>query len=164
MKDLTQVRDAVIHALQEAGLTAMVAYPPERMRAYDQTVVTVDVGTAEGGPLGFCNYLGEVYDQKKGTVLEIYGKQLSAEILVDVRGNRAAECQQGCQQAAEVLLGGLPTGIRAEELVWEGLHWEKETELFLRRGRLRCQAVFVAQSDEDGETFLDFQLKGVLTS
>ena len=164
MKELTKIRDAVILALQEADLAAMAAYPPERMREYPQIVTTVDVGTAECGTLGFCNYLGEVYDQEKGTVLELYGKQMGAEILVDVRGVRAEECQQGCQRVAEVLLGRLPSGIRTEELVWEGLHWEKETEMFLRRGRLRCQAVFVAKSDEEGEAFLDFHLKGVLTS
>ena len=34
--------------------------------------------------------------------------------------------------------------------------------MFLRRGNLRCQAVFVARSDGDEETFLDFILKGVM--
>lgn len=164
MKELTQVRDAVIHALQEAGMAAIAAFPAERMKSYETAVAAVDVGTAEGGPVGFCNYLGEVYDTEQGTVMELYGKQLAAEILVDIRGGQAGICQEGCQTAADVLLGGLPAGLRCGELVWEGLQWEKETGMFLRRGRLRCQAVFVAQSDEDGETFLDFQLKGVLTT
>jgi hypothetical protein len=34
--------------------------------------------------------------------------------------------------------------------------------MFLRKGHLLCQAVFVAQSQEDGELFLDFILKGVM--
>ena len=164
MKELMQIRDAVIRALRQDGLTAMEAFPPERIRAYEACAVAVDVGTAESGVLGFCNYLGELYDSETGTVHEIYGKQLGAEILVDVRARRAEGCRLGCQQAAEVLLNKLPSGIRTEELAWEELRWEKETEMFVRRGRLRCQAVFVAQSDEDGETFLDFQLKGVLNS
>ena len=61
-----------------------------------------------------------------------------------------------------MLLGGLPSGIRPGELRWEALKWEKATGLFLRRGSLRCQAVFVAESQEDGEIFLDFILKGVM--
>jgi hypothetical protein len=93
-----------------------------------------------------------------------YGKVLDAEILVDVRGRQAALCQSGCETAADVLLGGLPGGIRCGELAWEGLQWEKETELFLRRGKLACRAVFVAKGSEDGGAFLDFELKGVMTT
>ena len=50
------------------------------------------------------------------------------------------------------------------ELAWEALQWERETEMFLRRGRLRCRALFVAQAEEEGEVFLDFILKGVMTT
>ena len=164
MREMTQIRDAVIQSLQERGLRAMAAFPAERMKDYDDAVATVDVGTVEGSILGFCNYLGEVYDQERGTVQEVYGKQLEAEILVEIRGKQAALCQSGCETAADVLLGGLPSGIRCGELAWEGLKWEKETEMFLRRGKLGCQAVFVAQSSEGAETFLDFQLKGVMTT
>ena len=64
--------------------------------------------------------------------------------------------------AAEVLLGGLPVGIRAGELNWEAISWEKATGMFLRRGGLHCQAVFTARSQEDGTAFLDFTLKGVV--
>ena len=164
MREMTQIRDAVIGSLQKAGLPAMAAFPAERMKDYDKAVATVAVGAVEGGALGFCNDLGESYDPEKGTVQEIYGKVLDAEILVDVRGRHAALCQSGCETAADVLLGGLPAGIRCGELAWEGLQWEKETELFLRRGKLTCRAVFVAKSGEGGGTFLDFELKGVMTT
>ena len=94
---------------------------------------------------------------------KLYGTySLDTDITVDIRGNRAAECEDGCQKAAEVLLGGLPSGIRPGELRWEALKWEKATGMFLRKGSLRCQAVFVAESQEDGEIFLDFILKGVM--
>ena len=36
--------------------------------------------------------------------------------------------------------------------------------MFLRRGRLQCQAVFVAKSSDADPMFLDFILKGVLTT
>ena len=162
MKELAQVRDAVIAALAENGMTALEAFPAERARAYPGAVAAVSLGTAEGKAMGFCNYLGERFDQEAGTVRELYGRQLEAEILTDIRAERAGDCEKGCQQAAEVLLGGLPAGIRAGELTWEGLSWEAATGMFLRRGRLRCRAVFLAESREDGEEFLDFQLKGVM--
>ena len=162
MRELTQVRDAVVSALKTAGLAAMAAFPAGAAKRYDGPVAAVAVGAAEGTAMGFCNYLGEIYDDAAGTVREVYGKQLEGDITVDVRGHRAAECEAGCETAAEVLLGGLPSGIRPGELRWETICWEKETGMFLRRGTLRCRAVFVAQAAEDGETFLDFILKGVM--
>ena len=46
------VRDEVVRALREAGLTAFAAWPPERMRDYGGAVAAVDVGTAESGHRG----------------------------------------------------------------------------------------------------------------
>ena len=114
--------------------------------------------------MGFCNYLGEVRDPKTGQVRELYGKQLDAVISVEVRGERAADCEAGCETAAEVLLGGLPSGIRPGELSWEGLSWERGTESFLRRGRLQCRAYFQAQTADESAVFLDFILKGAVTT
>ena len=163
MRELTQVRDAVISALTAAGLPAFAAFPAEEARRYEAAVAAVDVGTAQGAALGFCNYLGQVRNED-GSASEVYGKQLEAEITVEIRAGRAADCQSGCEAAADVLLGGLPAGVRPEELSWEALQWERETELFLRRGRLRCRALFTARAEEEGQTFLDFVLKGVLTT
>lgn len=162
MKELAQVRKAVIAALQNVGLSAMEAFPDKRAKAYIGPVATVAVGCAEGKTMGFCNYLGEAYDQTAGTVRELYGKQLEGEVVVEIRSERAADCETGCEKAAEVLLGNLPSGIRSGELRWEALTWESSTRMFLRRGILHCQAVFVAESQENGEMFLDFILKGVM--
>lgn len=164
VRELAQIRDAVITALQEAGLTALAAFPAAHAKAYDRPVAAVAVGAAEGKALGFCNYLGEICDEETGSVRELYGKQLDGVITVDVRGRRAADCETGCETAAETLLSGLPAGIRSGELRWEALQWEKETGMFLRRGELQCRALFVAEASEDGGVFLDFILKGVMTN
>ena len=162
MKELTQVRDAVVAALGDAGLTAVAAYPDERMKKYSGPVAAVAVGAAEGKTVGFCNYLGEIYDDTVGTVQELYGKLLEGDISVSIRAERAADCERGCEAAADVLLSGLPEGIRPGELQWEALKWERNTGMFLRQGKLRCQAAFTARAQEDGEVFLDFILKGVM--
>lgn len=162
MKELTQVRQAVMDALSAAGITALEAFPNSRAKSYGGAVAAVAVGAAEGKNLGFCNYLGEIYDEEAGTVRELYGKQLEGDITVDIRAERAADCESGAASAAEVLLGGLPAGIRPGELRWEALAWEKATGMFLRRGSLRCQAIFVAESREESGVFLDFILKGVM--
>lgn len=164
VKELTQVRDAVISALQSAGLTALAAFPAERARSYEAPVAAVAVGAVQGRATGFCNYLGEVRSEDGGGVKELYGKQLEGVISVDIRGRRAADCETGCEAAAEALLGDLPAGIRPGELSWEALSWERETGMFLRRGNLQCTALFLAESREDGAEFLDFILKGVMTN
>ena len=162
MKELTQVRDAVIAALTEAGVTALAAFPAERAKRYDGAVAAVAVGAASGGAVGFCNYLGQFWDEAAGTVRELYGKQLEGDITVDIRAESAADCESGCEAASEVLLNGLPSGIRPGELRWEAISWEKATGMFLRKGHLQCRATFIAREQEDGETFLDFILKGVM--
>ena len=71
MKELAQVRQAVIDALNDAGVTAIEAFPDGRAKAYSGAVAAIAVGAAEGKTLGFCNYLGEVYDDAAGTVREL---------------------------------------------------------------------------------------------
>ena len=162
MKELAQIRAAVLKALQESGIPAMEQFPEKRAESYSGAVATVGVGAASGKNAGFCHYLGEMTDPETQAVLERYGKELSGEITVELRADRAADCESGCETATEALLGGLPEGIQTGERMWEAICWEKETGMFLRRGNLRCRAVFVAQAAEDGETFLDFILKGVM--
>ena len=95
-------------------------------------------------------------------VRERYGKELTGQITVELRAERAADCEAGCERATEVLLSGLPEGIRAGELTWEAISWEKTTRMFLRRGTLVCRALFLAESEAEAGTFLDFRLKGVM--
>ncbi len=163
MKELRQMRDAVIDALRAGGLKAETAFPAKWAAERKTPLATVAVGAAEGKALGFCGYLGESRDAR-GEVREVYGKRLEGTVTVDIRAERAADCEDGGETAAAVLLGSLPEGIRPGELSWEALTWEKETGLFLRRGKLRCEALFLAEAGEDGGAFLDFMLKGVLRS
>ena len=162
MRELTQIRQAVQDAVQEAGVCTVTAYPDTAMRRHAGAVASVSVGTAEGKAIGFCNYLGEVYDAETDTVRERYGKQLQGQIQVEIRAERAADCEAGCVQVSEVLLGGLPSGLRGGELNWQGIEWEQATQMFLRRGSLNCLALFVAETQEEEGVFLDFRLKGVL--
>lgn len=162
MRELFQIRQTVTSALTEAGLPAVTAFHPKAMKRYSGAVAAVDVGSAEGNAVGFCNYLGEIFDQEAGVTREVYGKQLEAVITVEIRGPTAADCEDGCETAAEVLLAGLPAGIRPGELAWGAVSWERETGVFLRQGRLQCRALFTAAAADDRTAFLDFTLKGVV--
>ena len=163
MKELRQIRDAVIDALRRGGLEAEAAFPAKWAAERNTPLATAAVGAAEGKAIGFCGYLGETRDASGGT-REVYGKRLEGVITVDVRAARAAVCEDGGETAAAVLLGSLPEGIRPGKLSWEALVWERETGLFLRRGKLRCEALFLAEAGEEEGAFLEFILKGVIRS
>lgn len=66
MKGLQLLRDAVIDALEKGGMTAIPAYPG-KTKDYPGTVVTVDVGQAEGKPLALGSYLGSAGKGSPGT-------------------------------------------------------------------------------------------------
>lgn len=163
MKELCQIRDAVICALRGAGLEAGAAFPDQRVQKHPDTFAVAAVGGAEGKAVGFCNYLGECIGPD-GNLQELYGKLLEGEISIDVRGNTAGDCDRGCETASDILLGGLPEGIRPGALKWDPLCWDKNLQMFLRHGSLSCSALFVASQREDEGGFCDFILKGALFS
>ena len=154
---------AVLEALRGAGIQAMEVFPEKQAMAYSGVVAAVGVGAASGKTAGFCHYLGEMKDPETQAVRERYGKELFGQITVELRANRAADCERGCETATEVLLGGLPEGVRTGELTWEAICWEKTTGMFLRRGVLECRALFLAESAVESGEFLDFRLKGVMS-
>ena len=80
MRELNQIRDAVVSALHAAGLCTLASYPDQRAKRYAGPVAAVAVDTAESRTVGFCNYLGEVFDTGAGAPRELYGKQLEAVI------------------------------------------------------------------------------------
>ena len=169
MKELSQIRMVVLDALRGAGIQAMEVFPGKQAMAYSGVVAAVGVGAASGKTAGFCHYLGEMKDPETQAVRERYGKELFGPrgtippAPVELRANRAADCERSCETATEVLLGGLPEGVRTGELTWEAICWEKTTGMFLRRGVLECRALFLAESAVESGEFLDFRLKGVMS-
>ena len=159
MRETRRIRDAAVSSLRAAGLDAFAAYPA-RQAGRNGPTAAVSVETVQSREAGFTGYLGEV--REGGAVREVYGRRLEGVISADIRAERAAECETGCEKAEEALLEGLPSGIRPGGLTWEALRWERETGMFLRRCRLAYTAFFVASCQEGQEEFLDFQLKGVL--
>ena len=162
MRGLNQVRQAIIDALSAAGLTAVPAFEGQ-VKRYDTAVVAVDVGTVFGKPAAMGGYLGETYDTEAGAVRELYGCRLDLTLTLDVHAPTAAACETACETAAETLLtGGLPSGLRLGEQRWEGVSWDKNNKLFLRRGQAEAKGFFIAVVDEESASLIDFTLKGVL--
>ena len=92
MKGLQLLRDAVIDALEKGGMTAIPAYPG-KTKDYPGTVVTVDVGQAEGKPLALGSYLGSAGKGSPGTPgrgASSAGGALAAAPISSRRGRRRA--------------------------------------------------------------------------
>ena len=114
MKELRQIREAVITALKEQGLQALSAYPDQRAELWDGPVAAVAVDTVQSKAAGFYDYLGEIYDEESGTVRERYGKRMEGSVSIELRAPTTAECEEGCEQAEDALLSGCPQGLRLE--------------------------------------------------
>jgi hypothetical protein len=159
---LGQIRAAVIRTLTDAGLCAAAAHGGAAER-YSGPVTAVGVAELTGRPMALGGYLGQTYDRQAGTMRELYGRKMDVLISLDVRADSAAACESACEAVSDALeTGGLPSGLRPGEESWEAVCWDRQNQLFLRRGKLKCGAYFTAQTDPEADTLLEFTLKGVL--
>ena len=152
MNGLEQVKDAISAALEKAGVRTQTAYAPEWAKAYSEPVVAVGLRTGESRGGALSSYLGQRMDPRTQVCQEVYGMRLE----LTAGGEGVLETLH------QIMLEGLPTGLRPMELKWEEALWDAGTAMFLRRGSLACSACFIAAVSEDGAVFSDFILKGVV--
>ena len=133
MKELSQIRMAVLDALRGAGIQAMEVFPEKKAMAYSGVVAAVGVGAASGKTAGFCHYLGEMKDPETQAGRGRYGKELFGQITVELRANRAAKRPPRCCWAGfrrESAPGNLPgrpfAGRRPRECSCGGAFWNAE--------------------------------------
>lgn len=167
MNGLEQVKRAVAAALEKAGVAAQTAYAPGWAEAYQEPVVAVGLrtGEAKGGALG--SYLGRRVDPETLVYREVYGMRLDLTLSLDIYcppGEGAGRCDGALEILHQVMLDGLPSGIKPSELKWEEAAWDEDTAMFLRKGSLTCGAFFVGEASEDGTLLSDFILKGVVNT
>lgn len=160
MNGLEQVKKALTQALTQAGLAARTAFEPGWAASYSAPVAAVGLRTGEsrGGAMG--SYLGQTQDSQ-----EVYGLRLELTLSLDIYCPAklgAAGCDSALETLHQVMLGGLPSGLKPTELRWEETVWDEDTSMFLRRGSLACCAYFTAEAAEDGLLLTDFILKGVV--
>lgn len=160
---IEQAKRALCAALERAGLQAETAFTPERAAARESAVAVVGLRRGESRGGGLSSYLGR--RQEGSRWREIYGLRMELTLSLDLYAPAelgAAGCDRALETLHQVMLEGLPSGLRPKELCWEEAAWDQETAMFLRRGSLRCEAVFTAQAEEDNELVTDFILKGVV--
>lgn len=160
MNGLEQVKQAVAGALNQAGLAVRTAFDPGWAARCDRPVAAVGLRTGEsrGGAMG--RYLGQTPDRR-----EVYGLRLELTLSMDLYSPAelgAPGCDSALETLHQVMLSGLPAGLRPAELRWEETVWDEDTAMFVRRGSLSCGAYFTAEASEDGVLLTDFILKGVV--
>ena len=166
MNGLEQVRNAISAALEKAGVRTRTAYEPGWAKAYTEPVVAVGLRTGESRGGALSSYLGQRLDPDTQATQEIYGMRLELTLSLDIYcppKDGAAGCDGILEALHQIMLDGLPSGLRPSELKWDEAVWDKDTSMFLRRGSLACNAFFVAAASEDGLLLSDFILKGVVT-
>lgn len=166
MNGLEQVKRAIADALEKAGINARTAYEPGWAGAYHGPVVAVGLRTGESRSGALSSYLGQRTDPGTRVSQEVYGMRLELTLSLDIYcppGDGTAGCDGVLEALHQIMLEGLPSGLRPTELKWEEAAWDEDTSMFLRRGSLACGAYFVAAASEDGLLLSDFILKGVVT-
>lgn len=112
------------------------------------------------------SYMGQRVNPDTLDCQEVYGMRLELVLSLDIYcppGEGAGRCDYVLEALHQVMLNGLPSGLRPIELKWEETVWDGDTSMFLRRGSLACGAFFVAETSEEQLELADFILKGVLT-
>ena len=166
MNGLEQVKRAIAGALEKAGISARAAYEPDWAKAYQGPVVAIGLRTGESRGGALSSYLGQRMDPGTRGSQEVYGMRLELTLSLDIYcppSEGAAGCDGVLEALHQIMLEGLPSGLRPTELKWEEAVWDADTAMFLRRGSLACGAYFVAAASEDGLLLSDFILKGVVT-
>ena len=122
MNGLEQVKAALSAALERAGIAAQAAFSPGWARSYSQPVVAVGLrqGESRGGALS--SYLGQRTDPDTQLCQEVYGMRLELTLSLDIYcppGEGAARCDNVLEGLHQVMLEGLPAGLRPSDLKWE---------------------------------------------
>lgn len=167
MHGLEQVKTSLADALKNAGIAARIAYAPGWAKSYHAPVVAIGLRTGESKGGALSHYLGQRTDPETLLTQEVYGLRLELTLSLDIYcppKDGASGCDSVLETLHQIMLEGLPAGLRPTELKWEEAVWDADTSMFLRRGSLACSAYFTAAASEDGLLLTDFILKGVVKS
>ena len=156
--------DTLVSALTEhltaAGLRAVQAYPRDALRRKESCVcVGIQSCKAAGGAMG--EYLGRRTPAGGGDETELYGLRLEVEFALTVLAPDAGQCTR-MLDAVSAALATLPSGLKAQGLVCAQVLPDRTAGMFRCDTQLFALAYLVAQADEESQTFLDFELRGVL--
>lgn len=163
MRMLDNVRDAVIAALQSAGLPADRAYPHSPVPA-DGCMIRVGVSRTEDCSSGFAGYLGMQRGPEYGE-REVYGLRCALALSLDIYAPLSMD--DGAGACLKLFDGALPCvegcGIRLKRMHCGEPAPDRASGMMHLRGEAEGTALLVSAADSGNEaTFSDFVLRGEL--
>lgn len=154
---MESVLNAVLTALQEAGIPAVKAVPEgvmPRLKAPRAAVSLEKVRAANGG---FYDYLGIEETEDRGFV-ERYGRKMEATLLISVF---SPDSRDMASSVYAVLAAGFD-GVTVGEMTAEKPEFDSVADCYVTKIRAEMHAYLYAESTGDDEEFLDFTLEGEL--
>ena len=162
MKDWEHLTREVAGWLREQGVEAMEGWSGNSCPSMSRPAVVVTVRGCEGQPAALARYLGERFDPETGCWQELYGRQLTLELGLDVYAPENAG-QEELAAALDGLMAALgseaPQGLQVGKLTCGQTVWDK-TQRRLRQEVTAVCAVRLEAAAQEGTAFLDFELRG----
>jgi len=161
---LERIRERMTDYLAAQGVNAVTAWPAQERLRREEPVVAVSLRGCEAGSAGFQDYLGERYDEESGLWEELYGRRVTLTFGLDLYADRdcpGERMQAAFDAAAAALTAGCPEGLSLREFSCGETEYDRDSRLHRRSAQAVCTAYLYAVS-RDGDTFLDFELRGGL--
>ena len=160
MMGLDRIRRYMAEVLTAGGVAAVTAWPGGAAPRTETPVAAVSLRSCTAGPGGFCDYLGERFDDATGRWQELYGRRVKAVFGLDLYAGRdqgEAGCQAAFDRMAEAL--GSSRGLRVRTLERGAVAFDRGLERYRCPVEAEVEVWLYATADEDG-AFLDFMVKG----
>ena len=162
---LNALREQVAEQLRQAGVNAVTGMESARSSRWRQAVAAVSLSRVVCASGGFKDYLG-TRREADGMERELYGREVELTLALDIfspRDGGESVCQEAAEAAAESLVCHGAAGLNALEIQAGQVEFLDKEGLYRQKTTCRCKAWLVAQMDDDGGAFVDFEVKGKIT-
>ena len=156
-------RRLVAEQLRQYGLNAVTAMESARASRWREAVAAVSLSRVVCAPGGFKDYLGVEVNPKTGEERELYGREAELTLALDVFAPRDGG-ESACQAAAEAIMECLAflgaAGLPVLEIQADRVEFLEKDGLYRQEISCRCKAWLTAGTEDGGEIFTDFVVKG----
>ena len=159
---LNALRRQVAEQLRQAGVNAVTGMESVRSSRWRQAVAAVSLNRVVCAPGGFKDYLGTSREET-GRERELYGREVELTLALDIfapRDGGESACQEAAEAVAESLMCYGAAGLNALEIQAGQVEFLDKEGLYRQKTTCWCKAWLVAQMDDDGRAFADFEVKG----
>lgn len=154
---MESVLNAVLTALQEAGIPAVMAVHQGVMPRLTTPKAAVSLEKVRAANGSFYDYLGLEETEDRGLV-ERYGRKMEATLLISVF---SPDCRDVTGDIYPVLAAGFP-GVTVGEMTADKPEFDAAADCWITSLRAELCAYLYAESQDDDEEFLEFTLEGEL--